>query len=163
MEITHCKTFDELDKVKFSELVESGFGRKLTPDYFNVTNPSQIYLAIQDTRYVGSIVIENIPGQDGILYLDKVVVAKDLQGNGIGKLLWNEMASSTPKAVWRAKKDNPIIEAYKKRSDAVIQVEGSKYLFFQFGLSEHELKTALEYAVAKIPTLEENVKLAMQR
>ena len=154
MEIRRFHSFDELDKAKFTCLIESGFGKKLVPDYFEYANPVLICLAESGGSYAGAIVVEQIPEIEDAYYLDKIVVEEEAQGQGIGKLLWAELNGHAPKLAWRAKKDNPIIEFYAKQADTVISFpKGSDYIFFFYGIKVQDIQKALEYAINKKPTL----------
>ena len=156
--IKKLNSFAELDKDKFEKLIESGFGKTLVSDYFSYTNPNCIYLALNEDNYLGAIVVEQIPRIPGASYLDKIVVAGEYQGNGIGKLLWDNFTKDSKKAIWRAKKENPIINFYKKNVEDVGGILNFKditdFTFFYYGFHFEELVFALNYALNKKPTLE---------
>jgi acetylglutamate synthase len=147
-------SFDEIDKAEFSKLIESGFNKKLTSDYFEITGPNLICLAIQNGNYLGAIVVEGVTGTS-VNYLDKIVVAKEHQGGGIGSILWEELNGHSHKTIWRAKKDNPIIDFYMEKCNGHTSFGDVKdYVFFYYGLDSGELDESLKFAIAKKPTLE---------
>lgn len=152
--ITKAKSFEEIDKTKFSNLIKSGFKKNLIPNYFLETNPEYICLAEHKGIYVGAIIVECVPSLQGVNYLDKIVVAADYQGKSIGRILWAHLNGYSQKVVWRAKKENPIIGFYKKKSDGCINLlDQTDFMFFYYGLSSKELEKALAYAINKKPSL----------
>jgi len=127
-------------------------------------NPEQIAEALdlitEDTKqsskekYIGGIVVEKIPNLDDVFYLDKIVVDKTHRGKGIGKMLWQELNGYSSKLMWRAKKENPIIDFYEKQSDGSLTFpEISDYTFFYYGINASQLQTAVDYAIKKKPTI----------
>lgn len=121
MKIVKHTTFDSIDKGKFAELVQAGFGRPLVNDYFEYVNPDYICLALaEEGSYVGAIVVERIPELHDVYYLDKIVVNPEMQRQGVGKMLWSALNGNSPKLIWRAKGDNPINEFYEKQSEGNI-------------------------------------------
>ena len=156
IEVTIAKSFEEIDKQKFAGLIESGFNKTLKTDYFSETKPEYICLATNNGDYIGAIVVESIPGLKGVSYLDKIVVASDYQQKGIGKLLWEHLNGNSKKTIWRAKKNNPIINFYKKKSDGFLSFpDVSDFDFFCYGLSSRELMKAISFAIRKKPSLDE--------
>ena len=153
MEIYHANSFDQIDQEKFRKLVSHGFKRDLVDDYFSCTIPDFICVAEHEGSYVGAIVVENLPGHPNVHYLDKIVVAPEFQGQGLGKLLWEQLNGHASKLVWRAKVNNPIIPFYRKQADTVIEEKSSPYLLFFCGLSREESHSAMDYALDKKSTL----------
>ncbi len=155
--IVAAKSFDEVDKSKFAALVEAGFKKPLIPDYFSMTKPSNIWLAEYNGYYAGAAVVELVPNLQGVGYLDKLVVSHNYRGKGIGRKLWGNFSETFGKAIWRAKKNNPIIEFYKIKADRCINLRNSSdFMFFYYGLNSDELPEALSYAVNKKPSFIES-------
>jgi len=155
MNLKKYKSFSEINKDKFSKLVKSGFGRALVSNYFEYANPAYICIAEEGEEYLGAIVVESIPELKGVSYLDKIVVASEHQGKGLGKLLWKELNGNSNKLIWRAKKENPIIEFYEKQSSGKLDFPDiTEFIIFFYGLNYTELSKATDYAVGKKPTLE---------
>jgi len=152
MEFEQVKTFEELDKQAFCELVQSGFGRKLVSDYFDYVKPEFVCVAKQDGVYYGAIVVERVAG--ALLYLDKIVVRKESQGNGIGKELLQYLNQT--KLIWRAKPQNPINASYMKHCDGMQKQDG--WIVYWKGLNPEEIAQGIAYAMSKKPTLEEIVQ-----
>jgi acetylglutamate kinase len=138
-----------LDHAKLEELIKDGFKKELVSDYFDNVNPRLVYVAKDDERYLGSIVM--IDTEIGIPYLDKIVVAADYQKNGIGKSMWGMMKEDHPKLFWRAKPNNPITEFYGEVCEGMQKVEG--WNIYWIGLNTSELKEAIEYATSRPETL----------
>ena len=156
IEITIAKSFEEIDKEKFAQLVQSGFNKFLIPGYFSETNPEYICLAMTNGHYIGAIVVESIPGLEGVSYLDKIVVAHEHKGNGLGKMLWEHLNGTSQKVIWRAKKENPIIDFYRKKSSGTLSFPDiTDFMFFYYGLTSKELEKALTYVIGKKPNLVE--------
>ena len=100
--------------------------------------------------------VEHVPQLAEVNYLDKIVVASEFQGQGIGKILWQHLNGYSQKLAWRAKKDNPIIDFYKKKSDGHISLKDvNDYILFYYGLDSNELWLAMAYAIMKKPSLME--------
>ena len=148
-------TFDEVNQPKFKALLENAFGKVLIKDYFSYAMPSTIIIMKEVKKdgeeYLGAIVAETI-GND-VHYLDKIAIAKNHQGNGIGKKLWEHFAARSQKMVWRAKENNPINDFYLKNCEGLQKVHG--WIIYWKGLTSTELREAIAYAVAKKATFEE--------
>ena len=152
--INKAKSFEDIDKDKFSALIESGFKKTLIPNYFSETNPEYICLAEHNGLYVGAIVVESVPSLPGVNYLDKIVVAADYQGNGIATTLWSHLNGYSKKVVWRAKKNNPIIDFYKKKADGWLNFNDVEhFMFFFYGLDSSEFPEAIGQVIGKKPSL----------
>jgi acetylglutamate synthase len=144
-------SFEEIDKNKFSYLMVSGFGKKLTDGYFDYVNPDYICLAIENDQYHGAIVVEEF--EPGLFYLDKIVVHTDHQSNGIGCKLWNILNGDSKKIIWRAKLHNPICNFYQQQCQGMHNE--SDWMIYWTGLEPDELASGIKYALDKKETLEE--------
>lgn len=144
-------SFEEIEKGKFSQLMLSGFGKKLVDDYFDYVKAKYICLAVDSEEYIGAIVVEEF--EPGLFYLDKIVVANQHQGNGIGKELWNILNGDGKKLIWRAKPGNKIHDFYYKQCDGLQKVDG--WFIYWKGLLPDEMEAGIKYALNKKPTLEE--------
>ncbi|MCK5698883.1 MAG: GNAT family N-acetyltransferase [Candidatus Aenigmarchaeota archaeon] len=66
---------------------------------------------------MGAAIIEDIEDFDNIFYIDKFVVEKSYQGNGLGTALWNAITDKYKKLIWRASLDNPAKDFYEGKYD----------------------------------------------
>ncbi|MBD3310798.1 GNAT family N-acetyltransferase [Candidatus Woesearchaeota archaeon] len=144
--------FDQLDRQKLADLLESGSGMKLTEDYFGYARPSYICIAEGAEAYKGVIIVEDI--DDDVRYLDKIVVGRQHQGNGIGRHLWYILLRDAEKLVWRARPDNPISRFYEDQCDG--KQKADAWMIYWKGLTPRELAKGIGYALAKKPTLVEH-------
>jgi acetylglutamate synthase len=150
MNYIKLNSFGDVDKAKFKELVYSGFGKSLMDNYFEYVKPKILHL-IQDDHedYIGAVVLEEFkPCQ---FYLDKLVVAKEYQKNGIGKKLWSNVVEGSDKLVWRAKPENPINNMYVEKCEGMQKFE--PWFVYWIGLNPTELVDSIYYALNKKPTL----------
>ena len=143
--------FGTVDKLKFKDLLEDAFSKKLVKDYFTYANPKLIIIADNDKKYLGAIVVEKIAGN--IYYLDKIAVVKEFQRNGIGKKLWEELNLKSEKLVWRAKENNPINNFYQSRCEGMQKT--GEWIIYWRGLTPKELEISIKYALMKKKTMEE--------
>jgi acetylglutamate kinase len=81
-------------------LVESGFGRKLAPDYFENVQPWRVFVS---EHYRAALILTE---ENGIPHLDKFAVSEDAQGEGLGRAAWQVMRDATPRLFWRSRSDN---------------------------------------------------------
>ena len=146
-ESIRCVTrFEDLDLPRLQALVESGFGRKLKPDYFATTTPWRVYVS---EHYRAALIITL---EDGLPHLDKFAVADDAQGEGLGKAAWQVMRAEVDKLFWRARRGNPINDFYAAESDGVMK--GEQWNVFWFGLESFEqVRFAVEHCRARPATL----------
>ncbi|MBU0535492.1 MAG: GNAT family N-acetyltransferase [Nanoarchaeota archaeon] len=153
--ITQEDLWGKVDKAKLEALVEDGFGKPLVEDYFQSMSPEAVYLAHSDDRYLGAIILTNPGMGEKIHYLDKIVVSKEKQSNGTGKMMWNYMTEDLKcngkKLFWRAKQENPINNFYQSVCEGMQKVDG--WNIYWIGLNPSELKEAIEYAITKPETL----------
>jgi len=135
-----------LDKKRLQALIESGFRRKLTPDWFEKTRLLRCYVS---ENYRAALVItldEDMP------HLDKFAVADDAQGEGLGKAAWQVMRADTPKLFWRSRPDNTVNEFYTEECDGVLK--GEKWTVFWYGLeSFDEIERAVTHCRVRPATL----------
>ncbi len=139
-------SWKKLDLRKLKALVESGFGRKLAPDYFEKTKLHRAYVS-EHYRAALLITLEN-----GIPHLDKFAVSDDAQGEGLGRAAWQVMRADTPKLFWRARRGNPVNDFYFDEADGC--VKGEQWNVFWYGLSGwDEVMFAVDHCRARPATL----------
>ena len=103
--------WDRLDLERLRTLIESAFGRRLTPEYFEITQPHRVYVT---EHYRAALVLtcEDIGPEAGVPHLDKFAVADDAQGEGLGRAIWNAMRADVDRLFWRSRPDNPVNDFY---------------------------------------------------
>jgi acetylglutamate kinase len=105
--------FSPETRQKTIDLLESSFGRKLKPDYFDKL-PVECVLASES---FGAMAIV-LKGVDGLPYLDKFAVTPEAQGAGLGAAVWQALVQRCPRIYWRSRVDNPVTQWYYEQADA---------------------------------------------
>jgi acetylglutamate kinase len=138
----------DLDLERLRALVESGFGRKLAPDYFEKVVPFRVFVS---EHYRAALIITR---EEGIPHLDKFAVSEDAQGEGLGRAAWQVMRAATPRLFWRSRSDNPVNDFYFDEADGCIK--GPKWNVFWYGL-EHfdEIRFAVDHCRARPASLKD--------
>lgn len=142
-----CVTrWKQLNLDRLRTLIESGFGRKLSVDYFEKTKPYRIYVS-EHYRAALILTLEN-----GIPHLDKFAVSDDAQGEGLGRAAWQVMREAHPQLFWRSRLGNAINEFYLSESDGHMKSE--RWNVFWYGLESFEqVKFAVDHCRARPVTL----------
>lgn len=122
---THT-SWDPVDRDRFASLVASSFGRQLVPDYFERTRLLRLYLS---DHYRAAIVLTR---EEGLVYMDKFVVAEDAKGEGLGRAIWDVMRGETPQLFWRSRTGNQINEFYFAHAGGAVK-EGT-WIVFWYGM-----------------------------
>ncbi|MFH1069424.1 MAG: hypothetical protein V1794_07345 [Candidatus Glassbacteria bacterium] len=135
-EIRSARSFDELDCGKLRELLEDGFGKKLVDDYFE-EKPHRVFY---ERHYHGVIVVKPLAGD--IFYLDKFVVGRKWQGEGMGAPLWRELTKYYAKIIWRASPGNPINRWYLDQTEGFQRTE--EWNVYWIGLTPQEVGGLIE-------------------
>jgi acetylglutamate kinase len=143
-----AQSWDELDLARLKSLVESGFGRKLAPDYFEKTVPYRVFVS---EHYRAALILTL---EEGIPHLDKFAVSEDAQGEGLGRAAWQVMRAATPRLFWRSRWDNPVNDFYFDESDGC--VKGETWNVFWYGLeSFDEIRFAVDHCRARPASLKD--------
>jgi acetylglutamate kinase len=138
----------ELDLDRLRELIESGFGRKLAPDYFTFTTPYRVFVS---EHYRAALVLTL---EEGIPHLDKFAVSEDAQGEGLGRAAWQVMRDATPRLFWRSRAENTVNDFYFDESDGCLK--GPKWNVFWYGLeSWDEIRFAVDHCRARPASLKD--------
>ena len=103
--------WDGVDLDRLRALIESSFGRKLTPDYFETTTPERVYVS---EHYRAAIVL--LAGGEPV-YMDKLAVSEEAQGEGLGRAMWDAMRAEHPALFWRSRRGNAINDFYFANAD----------------------------------------------
>ena len=138
--------WSQIDTERLKALIESGFGRKLTADYFDRTRLHRAYIS---ANYRAALIITM---EKGIPHLDKFAVAEDAQGEGLGRAAWLRMKADTPRLFWRSRPDNPVNEFYTEECDGCLK--GERWTVFWYGLSSFaEIQQCVEHCRVRPATL----------
>lgn len=139
-------SWDELDRERLAELISSGFGRRLAPDYFDTVVPLRVYVS---EHYRAAIVLLDHGGQ---VYMDKFAVVEDAQGEGLGRAIWDVMRAETPRLFWRSRRRNPINEFYFAHADGAVKLDD--WTVFWTGMTDWDaIRTAVDAARSRPATL----------
>ena len=139
----------DFDLPRLRGLIESAFGRKLLPDYFE-THPAASCLRQRELPRRGD------PHQrgGGGVYLDKFAVLDEAQGEGLGRAVWLVMREQNPALFWRSRHGNPVNAFYDAESDGCIKQE--KWKVYWYGEADFPLIERYVHLCAQRPaTLEE--------
>ncbi len=138
--------WDGVDIERFRSLVESSFGRRLVPDYFETTRPWRIYVS---DHYRAAIVLLRV-GE--LTYMDKFAVGEEAQGEGLGRAIWDVVRADNPTLYWRSRRGNGVNEFYFSNADGAHK-EGD-WTVFWYGIDDWAARReAVEHAVARPATL----------
>jgi acetylglutamate kinase len=139
-------SWNELDLPRLQGLIESAFGRRLLPGYFERTTLLRAYVS---ENYRAAVILTD---EGGYTYLDKFAVLDDAQGEGLGRAVWQVMRDETPQLFWRSRRGNAVNPFYFSESDGCIKL--SKWKVFWYGIEGFD---AIEHCVAhcreRVPTL----------
>ncbi len=138
-------SWEDVDQGRLRALLESSFGRKLAPDYFETTQPYRVYYS---EEYRAAIVLTR---EGELTYMDKLAVAEDAQGEGLGRAVWDVMRAENPALFWRSRRGNQINEFYFANADGA-RKEGN-WTVFWYGLVEWDaIHEAVAHALARPAT-----------
>ena len=155
LQATH---WNELDLPRLRGLVESAFGRRLLPDYFERTRLHRAYVS-ENYRAAVILTSEDLgEGQGmpdgGMTYLDKFAVLDDAQGEGLGRAVWQVMRDHNPRLFWRSRRGNPVNPFYYAECDGCIKQETWKV--FWYGIADFgEIARCVAHCHVRPPTLED--------
>lgn len=151
--VRRCTRWSQLDLERLRALIESSFGRKLVPDYFERT---KLFRAYVSENYRAALILtrETFANGSRIAYLDKFGVAEDAQGEGLGRAAWQVMRADNPALFWRARHGNGINEFYVAEADGCIKQP--RWNAFWYGLDSFALiEACVEHCAVRPATLAE--------
>jgi acetylglutamate kinase len=144
--VLQVSEWDELDLPRLRELIESAFGRRLLPDYFERTTLHRAYVS---ENYRAAVILTR---EDGLTYLDKFAVLDEAQGEGLGRAVWQVMREQNPSLFWRSRHGNAVNPFYYSESDGCIKQE--KWKVFWYGLDGFEqIAWCVDHCATRQPTL----------
>ncbi|HET6432053.1 acetylglutamate kinase [Dyella sp.] len=142
-------TFDSwagVDQMRLRELIESSFGRKVVPDYFERTTPYRVYVS---ENYRAAMILTM---DEGLPYLDKFAVLDEAQGEGLGRAVWQVMREQHPQLFWRSRHGNPVNPFYYAESDGCFKQ--ARWKVFWYGLDGFDtIARCVAHCATRQPTL----------
>ncbi|HUH90509.1 MAG TPA: acetylglutamate kinase, partial [Lysobacter sp.] len=144
--VLQADRWEALDLPRLRELIESAFGRRLAPDYFERT---RLFRAYVSENYRAAVVLTD---EGGYAYLDKFAVLDEAQGEGLGRAVWQVMRDQNPRLFWRSRHGNPVNAFYYAESDGHCKQE--KWKVFWYGLDGFdEIARCVAHCAGRAPTL----------
>jgi acetylglutamate kinase len=138
--IARHTSFEGLDRERLRALITSAFGRPPIEAVFE--RPiSRIYLL---DGYRGAAILVDTPLGG---YLNKFVVDREAQGEGLGRELWDEVIADYRTVFWRARPQNPIVVWYDKLCDGMLRT--ADWIIYWRGLSPSQIPLAIEHTLAQ--------------
>ena len=146
--VMSVERWDQIDQARLRELIESAFGRRLMPDYFERTRLHRAYVS---ENYRAAVILTD---EGGYTYLDKFAVLDEAQGEGLGRAVWQVMRDENPRLFWRSRRGNPVNSFYFSESDGCIKEE--KWKVFWYGLRGFdEIAHCVEHSRQRPATLKD--------
>lgn len=146
--VRRCTRWSQLDHGRLRALIESSFGRKLVPDYFERT---RLFRAYVSENYRAALILTR---ENGGAYLDKFAVADDAQGEGLGRAAWQVMRAENPALFWRSRHGNGINDFYAAEAEGCIKQP--HWNVFWYGLQSFAtIEACVEHCRARPATLSE--------
>jgi acetylglutamate kinase len=149
--VVHASSWEQLDLPRLRALIESAFGRRLLPDYFERTKLHRAYVS---ENYRAAVILTDETLEDGehYTYLDKFAVLDEAQGEGLGRAVWQVMRDENPRLFWRSRRGNPVNPFYYAESDGCIKQPHWKV--FWYGLERFDqIEHCVEHCSTRVPTL----------
>ena len=146
--VLRATAWNELDLPRLRALVESAFGRRLLPDYFDRTRLLRAYVS---ENYRAAVILTE---EDGETYLDKFAVLDEAQGEGLGRAVWQVMREETPRLFWRSRRGNPVNAFYFAECDGCIKQP--RWKVFWYGMDDlGDIARCIDHCRERPATLEE--------
>lgn len=141
-------SFDDIDLVELTKMLEARFGAKIDQGYFEYTKPrlQKIYVS---ENYRAVAIVTKQPGVP-IPYLDKYVAA-DGASDSVQEDLWKKMTEDIPQLFWRALphwKETPFLFKQSRGS-----VNANDWVVFWRGLDDLEIVQTCVDAAVDIPMI----------
>jgi len=145
--VLRADAWEQLDLARLKALIESSFGRRLVPDYFQHTTLLRAYVS---ENYRAAVILT---GEAEGVYLDKFAVLDEAQGEGLGRAVWQGMREERPQLFWRSRHGNPVNPFYYAESDGCYKQE--KWKVFWYGLDGgfEQIARCVAHCAVRQPTL----------
>lgn len=146
--VLEFESWEGVDLPRMRDLLETGFGKSLDPNYFEKKKVTRIY--VTESYRATAVITEEGPAP----YLDKFAVTPKAQGEGLGASVWNRMRTDFPQLYWRSRNTNPINSWYFQQADGTFR--NSNWTVFWYGVDDYEImKACVQGAFAMPATFEE--------
>ena len=146
--VIEADSWDAFDLGRLRGLIESAFGRRLLPDYFETTKLHRAYVS---QNYRAAVILTQ---EDAGVYLDKFAVLDEAQGEGLGRAVWQVMREQNPTLFWRSRHGNPVNIFYYAESDGCIKQD--KWKVYWYGPAGFDLiERYVDLCKARPATLED--------
>jgi acetylglutamate kinase len=147
--VLQATTWEALDLPRLRELIESAFGRRLLPDYFERTRLHRAYVS---ENYRVAVILTQ---EDAGVYLDKFAVLDEAQGEGLGRAVWQVMRDENPRLFWRSRRGNPVNAFYFAESDGCLKQ--ARWDVYWYGMeSLDDIRRCVEHCAERPATLKES-------
>ncbi len=144
--VLRVTSWDQLDRARLKQLIESSFGRELVPEYFDKTRLLRAY--VSENYRTAVILTDEAEG----VYLDKFAVLDEAQGEGLGRAVWNVMREETPQLFWRSRHNNQVNIFYYAESDGCYKQD--RWKTFWFGAPDFDhIRAYVAHCAARKPSL----------
>jgi acetylglutamate kinase len=128
--VTHTD-WNTIDSTKLEQLISSAFGRPLVADYIERTPLQAAYLT--ESYRAGAIISRH----EHLARLDKFAVAEEARGEGLARVIWEQVRTHHAQLFWRARHNNPINEFYAGECDGY--VKGDDWHVYWYGIDDFNL------------------------
>lgn len=136
-----------VDKPRLCTLLEDAFSGKISSNYLERLSSEDISRVYVSESYNAAGVFFNVDiDGEKVIYMDKFAVAKSVQGEGKGELLWARITADVPKMFWRSRTSNPINSWYFNESDG--SLKSGDWIVFWYGFDDFKsVVPCIEYAL----------------
>ena len=139
-------SLESIKAKKLKALIEVGFQKTLTNDYFESLNLASAFITY---CYRAAAITTKV---NDLYFLDKFVVAEDAKGEGLGTAVWEKLCQEIPEFFWRSKVNNPINAFYHRKAHGCYKT--GEWITFWYGLSNLEtIDSCIRYANNQATTL----------
>jgi acetylglutamate kinase len=104
-----------LDRERTIALIETAFGRKLKPDWWDNLDVHQVYMS---ERYRAGALLTKI---DDFIYLDKFAVTEEARGEGLSRTIWRQFTKQNPVFWWRSRTANNFNAFYNEAATGSVK------------------------------------------
>jgi GNAT superfamily N-acetyltransferase len=132
------RRFADLDRERLRALLTRSFGRPPVDDFFG----RDIAWGYVEEGYRGAALVHETPLG---AYLSKFAVDAEAQGEGIGRDLWQMLASDYARIFWRARPQNDVGTWYVKLCDGLMRFP--EWHVYWKGLPPSDVAAAVEWAL----------------
>jgi len=104
-----------LDRDRTVALIETAFGRKLKPAWWEGLDIHQVFMS---ERYRAGALLTKI---DDFVYLDKFAVIEEARGEGLSRTIWRQFTKQNPVLWWRSRTVNNFNAFYNEAATGSVK------------------------------------------